>query len=388
MVQLVFVHGVATRTTAPGYAQSVANRDMLFREVLFNGSSVDIHSPAWGDVVPKIPDGVYATAVGVGAFGLAPEAAAPGLGIGAAPAAERPGLSLSAIARVRPDVALDAVFAELLDHHERDGTALTAAEVSAFAKASDAISADIDAARTQDPTVSGAASLIGAAANDEELAFLLQSHGILPASYGIGGTLLKVVTAITDRVRNAASTIGFDLVRGQVSPAVGFFLGDVFAYLHASTVRASIQQTMRGALIAAHTQARESNEKLVLIGHSLGGVILVDLLCSPQTNGLPDDLRVDALLTVGSQPGLFQALRLLVAEPAGGKVDKPHGIASWYNVFDPIDPLAFRADASFNGVEDLQFDSLTGLASAHTTYFKRPQFYARCRKRFHAIGVV
>ena len=57
-------------------------------------------------------------------------------------------------------------------------------------------------------------------------------------------------------------------------------------------------------------------------------------------------------------------------------------------MFDPIDPLAFRADSLFSGVTDLAFDSVTGLASAHTTYFKRPQFYARARKRLRDLGVI
>jgi hypothetical protein len=57
-------------------------------------------------------------------------------------------------------------------------------------------------------------------------------------------------------------------------------------------------------------------------------------------------------------------------------------------MFDPIDPLAFRADPIFDGVTDLKFDSIAGLASAHTTYFKRPQFYGRCRKRLQDCGAI
>ena len=67
---------------------------------------------------------------------------------------------------------------------------------------------------------------------------------------------------------------------------------------------------------------------------------------------------------------------------------KPASVGAWYNVFDPIDPLAFRADPIFSGVTDFMFDSITGLASAHTTYFKRPQFYARCRYRLQLAGVM
>ncbi len=46
MAQLVFVHGVATRDT-PEYRAAIANRDTLFRELLFTGSNAEIHSPMW-----------------------------------------------------------------------------------------------------------------------------------------------------------------------------------------------------------------------------------------------------------------------------------------------------------------------------------------------------
>ena len=51
-------------------------------------------------------------------------------------------------------------------------------------------------------------------------------------------------------------------------------------------------------------------------------------------------------------------------------------------------PVAFRATPIFSGVEDMAFDSITGLASLHTTYFKRPQFYARCRKRLQGLNLI
>src|SRR3546814_6659330 len=102
------------------------------------------------------------------------------------------------------------------------------------------------------------------------------------------------------------------------------------------------------------------------------------MLQDPQGAGLPADLRVEALFTVGSQPGLFRSVGALGgATGPGGHTPKPACVNAWFNVFDPIDPLAFRADPIFSGVQDLAFDSVTGLVSAHTTYFERPQFYAR-----------
>ncbi len=385
MTQLVFVHGVATRSEDDGYEQGVSNRNKLFRDVLFQDKDLGIETPVWGDFVPRIRNEVFDTDKGVGTFALgAGGGGLSGMGVGAPSGA---GGSLAAVARANPTIALDALFAELLDKHERNGTALTDDEIRAFAMATAAIAADEQAHKGQTHASNGAESLIGAAGSDEELAFELQTKGAAPASYGIGGTLIGAISAVTDRLRNAASTVGFGLVRDTISPAVGFFLGDVFVYLYDGALRGKIRATVRDALLKAHI-ARKPGEKLVVIGHSMGGVILVDMLSSPAASGLPESLTIDALLTVGSQPGLFQALALMKPLQSGAKTPKPIGVGKWFNVFDPIDPLAFRADPIFDGVTDLQFDSITGLASAHTTYFKRPQFYARCRKRLQEIGVV
>ena len=118
----------------------------------------------------------------------------------------------------------------------------------------------------------------------------------------------------------------------------------------------------------------------------MGGVILTDMLLDPIAAGLPADLEIAALITVGSQPGLFQALGALPgSQGQNTKTNMPSYVKKWMNVFDPIDPLAFRADCMFEEVEDLEFNSITGLFSAHTSYFKRPQFYARCGARLNGV---
>ena len=82
MTQLVFVHGVATRSGG-NYDQVVANRDALFRKILFEDPALSIHTPLWGDLVPKIAKDVYDTNAGVGAFGLgAPSSMGGGIGGG------------------------------------------------------------------------------------------------------------------------------------------------------------------------------------------------------------------------------------------------------------------------------------------------------------------
>jgi hypothetical protein len=125
------------------------------------------------------------------------------------------------------------------------------------------------------------------------------------------------------------------------------------------------------------------------MGHSLGGVILYDMLSSPVLAGLPADLKVDAFLTVGSQPGLFEAMGAFdFKKPGGDRTPGPACVEHWFNVFDPIDPFGFRADPMFEKAQDFFFDSVTGLIAAHSTYFKRPQFYARARTRLREAGLL
>src|SRR4051812_44570268 len=173
------------------------------------------------------------------------------------------------------------------------------------------------------------------------------------------------------RVRNIVSDGAYNLIVEPLNPLVAMFLGDVFRYLKAGDLRTKIRAKVAADLVSAWN-ARKPNEKLVLIGHSLGGVILYDMLSKPDDAGLPPDFKADALVTVGSQPGFFQELGLFDHSPApqaGGGVTGPAAATVWINTFDPIDPFGFRATPMFSLPSDYSFDSVTGLLSAHTTYF-------------------
>ncbi len=368
MAQLVFVHGVATRPGA-GYEQAEANRNTLLQRVVFRDTKVHIRSPLWGDLVPAADPEVFDTAKVTASFSLGGEPEGGGLMGGGEEASAGDGTAT--VAQANAATAIDAVFAQLVERADAAGELLDESDIAAFVQATDALAAG------------SAAKLIGSAGSDDEVAFAL---GTDAGSYSIGGRIRDAVGAVTDRVRNTASTLAFGTVRGTLSPAVAFFLGDVFAYLNGGSLREQIRTRVRDALLAAHA-ARGPGEPLIVVCHSMGGVILLDMLTDPQA-GLPGDLRIDALFTVGSQPGLFQSLGALTGGVApGGLRPRPAAVQLWYNVFDPIDPLAFRADPVFADVRDVEFDSITGLASAHTTYFKRPQFYARFRYRLQEKGL-
>lgn len=376
MAQLVFVHGVATRDTQQ-YKLAVANRDLLFRELLFTGTDVQIHSPLWGGTVPDIASNVFATNAEVASFSLniGPP---PGMGAGMTGGA-RPddgsGLSVVAVGKQDPVAALDAICSEIADRAAGQGRALGPEEVRAFSTASALIAAD------------KAATLFEGQADGASIARQLMAGA--PGTFGIGSKVGDAVAAVTDRIRNAASTLGFGAVRESLSPAVARFMGDVLVYLKEGETRDRIRAVIGKALADAHAAKLAGKGPIVLVGHSLGGVILVDMLSDPALAGLAADIEVDVLLTVGSQPGLFASLDVLTPNRAPvAPRRRPDCVKSWMNVFDAIDPLAFRASEIFKDVDDFVFNSMAGISDTHSKYFQRPQFYVRARKRLEKVGVL
>lgn len=370
MAQLVFVHGVATRS-GPAMDAAQANMKQLFETTVFPGVRFAMYAPRWGDLVPVIPDAVFATDGVADSFSVLGDE--EDFGVGGAPAA---GAGIGTIAAARPQFALDAVFATLVDDADRARRQLTPEELAVFARAVDAMEDEM-----------AAADLVGTGSSDSALAFALTPDD---EAMGISiGSIKAAIGNVTDRIRNVTSGLAYGLVRDSIRPAVGWFIGDVFAYLNDSALRERIRNVVRVEVVKAWN-ARAANEPFILVGHSMGGVILVDMLADPAGAGLPAGLKVDCLFTVGSQPALFQAVSGIgAAAPAPGeKIPARAWIGHWFNVFDPIDPLAFAAEPLFAGVDDLTFDSITGVASAHTTYFKRPQFYARFRARLGGLSLI
>jgi hypothetical protein len=115
------------------------------------------------------------------------------------------------------------------------------------------------------------------------------------------------------------------------------------------------------------------------------------MLSSPVAAGLPADFRADAFVTVGSQSGLFHEMGLFDYKPAQSPptpIPGPANVGLWINIYDAIDLFGFRARPIFGTATDYEFNSITGLLSSHTTYFKRPQFHARLRVRMKEAGTI
>jgi hypothetical protein len=375
MVQVVFVHGVATRG-GPEYEDHKNKRDTLLQAALFRDEKAAILNPMWGDLMPPLlfngasfeKDKVKALSLGGGMAAVAPQIDATATSV------------LPRIANSSPASAVDLLFAERIAISEAQGVPLSDADVKAFVAAVDLL----------DPGAPGDTAKLTDAEDDAEFVGQLRQLSGHAAALGLGDTLIEAAKSVADRVRNVISKGAYDVVLQPLNPLVAMFLGDVFRYLKAGALRTAIRGKVGMHLLKAW-KARQAGEKLILIGHSLGGVILYDMLSEPKAAGLPDDFKADALVTVGSQPGLFQELGLfdhLPSPKAGVAGNGPAGVGIWINTFDPIDPFGFCATPMFSLPVDYSFDSVTGLVSAHTTYFVRPQLYARLRRRLIDAGMI
>ncbi|RYP87301.1 hypothetical protein EKO23_06810 [Nocardioides guangzhouensis] len=211
------------------------------------------------------------------------------------------------------------------------------------------------------------------------------------------------VADVWDRVREGASrlvstpsrVVGSAAVaagRAKAQSAVALFLGDVLIYLDRRDDNAGRPGPITQVVIDAVDQALDAvtpaDPHLVLMGHSMGGNILYDILTHYRPN-----LSVDALVTVGSQVPFFEELKLFqssdasIPSPTIVKQALRSGIRHWLNIFDRQDILSFSGRAIFDRIEDLDYSTGASVLGAHTTYLERPSFHRRLNERLHAALV-
>ncbi|MFF8831907.1 alpha/beta fold hydrolase [Streptomyces sp. NPDC015131] len=151
--------------------------------------------------------------------------------------------------------------------------------------------------------------------------------------------------------------------RGAISGrSVGFF-GDVLSYLtRGQAVRDHVAATIR---------ALPGEGPVVVLGHSLGGIIAVDLLADP-----PPGLAVDLLVTVGSQAPLLYELDALPSLPYGTGL--PRRFPRWLNIYDRRDLLSYLASGAFGHdprVTDVEVDNGQPVSAAHSAYWANDMFF-------------
>lgn len=220
------------------------------------------------------------------------------------------------------------------------GRALTAAVVRTALDADRPVQADGD---TRDAAAAALAVRLGAP----------------PAGTG-RGPLLRAASRPLVRLGSRYAVRRRRALTDAAHPAAG----DILAYLaRGDAVRRDLRDLVAGL-----------RPPVVLLGHSLGGVICLDTLISGPLPG------VELLVTVGSQgPFLYEtgALPSLVhPDPL------PDHVPPWLNLYDRRDLLGYAAGPLFPGrAQDVATDSRQPFPVAHSAYWTDPAVYRALGER-------
>jgi len=231
---------------------------------------------------------------------------------------------------------------------------------------------------------------------DEALLDRLLAENAPPPSHqtlGAGQTLAKaayhaatlirksagsMATLVKDRGGDFVSTKLLASTRPALNATLGRFFGDIFCYFSRRGVRGD-PGLIPQRIAAAFDSAEAAGGPLVVIAHSLGGVISYDLL-----SDLRPDITVDLFVTVGSQVSHFEEMKLYgssdpAAKAGGPKAHVPDNINWWVNFYDPVDLFAYVCEPVFDRVTDVAYDTRTHTVNSHGAYFDQLGFYRLLR---------
>jgi hypothetical protein len=152
---------------------------------------------------------------------------------------------------------------------------------------------------------------------------------------------------------------------GASLPAIGDIL---FYQRRGDQVRQFVGQQLAGL-----------ERPVVAVGHSLGGIILVDLLAQEQAP------LVDRLITVGSQSPLFFAIDALDRLRPGQQDPLP--FTPWLNIYSRNDLLSFLATGVFPGVDgitDVEVDAGVPFPESHSAYWQLDRVFELIKEAWPA----
>ena len=395
---LVFVHGVSNRWSED-YRRGVHTRDALFQRFLVSSfaprmagaAAMTIRNPYWGDHGARLhwrgaslPLETFESLGSEDATFVALQAAADPEG-----AVNRPAQALLTVARRSLPEAVDLLWSAAALSESGEAEAL--AELAA--------AACVLASREPSP------AWLAEVRDDEE--FLVRLQRELRDTQSVGQPLAptdptkyeslgledgwNALRHGASRLRVAATTLvgrsASDRIRPAAIPSIANFLGDVFLYLHEQEAVARPIGELVEAAFRAAADERADGDPLIVVAHSMGGIISYDLLTSTAS-----DVPVDLLVTVGSQVGFFEELKLfkvsdrsIPGDDMRRKVPAPRSVRHWINIFDYSDLLGFAVGSIIDGVSDYAYGT-GSLLKVHGTYFLQPGFHQRLALRAAELG--
>jgi hypothetical protein len=406
-VPLVFVHGVNNRKEDPGYESGRALTEKLFQKYLagavLNGKKLQTVAPRfpyWGDLattfawnMASLPSGEINS---LGAAGIADDlrpliAFIDDSLADASTAANQPLLTL---ARKSFPQAVQ-LLTDLLLQNPTPGAAATDAEfivqAQGYAAANPAptwlaaVTSDEQfynrlIAEVSATHVAGAAQALGV--------FSGVTNAVAKGAAKLKAAVKSASATVLDKSGDFASTKLLAWGRHSLNAVLGRFFGDIFAYLDGRGDKSApglIPQRILKDFDDA-IAAGPPGEPLIIVGHSLGGVISYDLL-----SYFRPDIQVDLFVSVGSQVSHFEEIkRFKVSDPAVPSAahplaTTPQNIAQWINIFDEVDIFAYACDKVFDRVHDFRYDTQTYTIKAHSAYLWQSRWYERLRARIDQL---
>jgi hypothetical protein len=361
-MQVVFVHGVNTRDNGNGlYKQAVAARDDRLRRLAF-GADAKVYSPYWGQ------------------YGL------PGKDLGSFPAAKG---AVQALGNPKSPLSAES-FLELA---QQDFTDLIAALSVAAISTAD-LASDQDRRAIEDYWMAavayaearGTPGWLVDVGTDAEFADKLS------AEVGMASKIRSLGTGWLPGLPE------FDFhavaAQGARKVAAGFlarFLGDALMFFSRRAQSVAVRQEIAKHIVLAATAAAVDNGPLILIGHSMGGTVLHEVLSDPEEvavieKQLGRQLVVDLFLSVGTQIGLFAELNLFPTSSGERALAVP--IKNYWNIYDYTDTLAFLCGPFVKGSVDFEVNTAAGVIESHSAYFQNALFFARLKSRLKAVGII
>jgi len=402
---IVVVHGVNTRNTEPGYKARLALITSLLGTHLagatVNGKAVidtQPDFPYWGDFaasfawdMASLPTGQIDSLGGGVDADLRPLVAVIHDALGDLQSAQaQPLLTLARKSLPQSVAVLSDALIQSASDHDADRVAAFVASAQAYAEANPN-PAWVATVTTDPQFLNRLVTEITGPAPSGFVQPLGAGGSIINALSSAAAKLKNAVTsaanAALDRTGDFASTKFLAWERRPLNGILGRFFGDVFVYLDTRGDRVNPGQILQVIMNAIRqAAARKPGEPLIVIAHSLGGVICFDLL-----SFYCPDVAVDLFVTVGSQVSQFEEIkRFKTSDPAIPSARRPRAAAPgnirhWVNVFDEVDIFAYACDKVFDRVIDFRYDTRTYTIKAHGAYLEQDRFYSRLRARIDQL---
>ncbi len=133
----------------------------------------------------------------------------------------------------------------------------------------------------------------------------------------------------------------------------------------------------KGAAVRAHLREELAglDRPIVALGHSLGGIALVDALFGPDAPG-PAEHGVSLLVTFGSQSAMLGAI---------GALDAVTPTIPWTNIWTLYDFVSFRAGVLWPGATDVGIPMEIGFPNSHGAYYTTPAFFDAVRTAVEGV---